>query len=71
MAVTLRGVVYRAAGSYEHLMKEGEPLTLCGRPPEHVNPGVVTRLPAPGDSWVEDYCLRCLRAGRLILSLPE
>ena len=67
MAVTLRSVVYGARGSYEHLARDAERSTLCGKPVEHVNPGAITRLPAPTDRWSSDYCRRCLVIGRRLL----
>ena len=54
-----RSVVY-SRGMREHLLIDGEPLTLCERVPEHINPGTVDELPAenivPGN-----YCPRCIQ----------
>lgn len=61
---TFRSVVYRG-GRREHLLVDGEPLTLCKRPPEHINPGAVDPLPA-GDIVPGNYCVVCVKRARAI-----
>ena len=67
--VSLRSVVYGAAGSFEHLALADAKQTLCGKVAEHVNPGVVSRLPTPTDKWSAEYCRICLRRGRALLDV--
>ena len=71
MAIAFRSVVYGATGSWEHLMLVEAARTLCGREPEHINPGLIMRLPNPNAPRANDYCYGCLRSGRRLLGEPD
>jgi len=66
---TFKSVVYRR-GMREHLLIDGQALTLCRRQPEHINPGVVD--PLPNERIVAgNYCVVCVNTARKIVATEQ